>query len=997
MEQRSRAMSPGEAQRVTRHLAPSVMSGWSDLAEDQKTERFSEWSRRLEAQCRSLGDDLCRETKKMSFKIQKDTAQEFHSDEPPIGIITPAETNGEFHPEIARTINREEFEAAQAQGQIWQYHAITGNLIPLRESWNQNDPKRLFLAPGGASPSPPASVAAASRLGALEIHLSQNERLRLRNAGFSASEAWRRQSHRHDAYLDTPDSYAVLSGVAGSSQTWRVVLESEALELVEKQELSLKRSSTGETIDPAAFKSQEFWNHDMLEIYLNGDYRFENYSGERIWTYEELWREGRLAVFEEIPGGGSWNRVHASVLENPSWGERALKILAYFGSTPEIVGSATLDQLMLETSFVREIILTQRGAERLKNQAEENLGQARQAAYVYLKTVHGFSRDGQGRVTEIYLTAKEMEKAKKRHSKSELYLSGKMVLFLTTNGQITEVLMNAMDGKQTRLALQGDTAGAGQWGSEWAAIELGSDYRVLRIYQASDLKDGVPNEWAYYMDDRKIYHINDNIFPGGADAGRARALATVNTANGSLVLAPSTTLNEGTRKAQRHINRVIAHNVIGTLALAGEIGVEAVFAPWTLPFGAGVGGANVAERVSTRAGEGSMEKSWGFWFDALREVGDFVLFKRVIPQPKDRLNDPSGNPVQITEKPATFWDRALYWATFTLCGRIDERRVEVDPETHEKTYHYVRPGLKALRRSQGYHIEEEESRREQALAQFNGGLALQESKTSRGVYGDYRESHVQVIPKGESYARALTSLRSLGVRLTPDGAFYLDVVPMEAEVSGQVIPGITGAEQNFAARAESTQDHSAETAMIQGAGGTLIAFYENGVVKERSPSVGESALKHWQRQIEMTMQMSEGVLYDSQTQIYVDSRGRWLFNPATLTLVSFDERGQVKQTYQAVPSAGAREEKAQKEAVLSSYYTNYSVILEQGAVIHLNAQGEIMAYETGVAAVNAYLADHSNLLLTDESMETQGQILFEKSDGAGDLVINPAAALISAP
>ncbi|MBI2071126.1 MAG: TolC family protein [Elusimicrobia bacterium] len=1004
MDRRVRAMGNAEALSLAREINPTPVARWHELTPDEKQARLEAWGTQINARLTALPEDERSNVENMAQRIRRDASLRFRRDNRPAGVLTALEADGNAAYGATLVVSALELEEWRTQRRLTAYDSGTGQRISLSDELLEDPSRRIFLAPFNYRGQAPSTIQEAAAAGFMEFHPGREETARSFNLVTRRFEENEGRWLREQAYHSNPDSFAVMNPHRGAPETpsseseqepIRVLLESEAFELASRRQLVLWRRSTQRALDPTYIANRTFWQRQAMEIYLNGDYYFTGQGGARVWTFEELLRDGRLLVFEENPIEGVPMRISPEEMNAPNAPNRSLRFFAYFGRTPEILaGIQTADELDQFGADVREITSTQNGDSRLRRDAHRELRRAMQSAYVYLKTSYGFLMNEQGRIEKVFMSDDDLDEAQDHHPKNRLFKSNDMTVVLDADGNIVEALMTALDGSQWRQRFGGAGPATTRWHRNWGAIEIDRDFRVRRIVNKDTTQDGPLSSWAYFMDDNRIYPVARNRFPGGADAGLARAVAVVNPDAGTTVVYSADMLKEFRGEVRGNLTRTQIRPWLLTLGFAGEVVTQAFFTPWLLPLTIGVGGANTADRIHALTGEGAMEQSWGFALDLAWDIANQAIFRKVVPQPQDHLNDPSGYPQLVARDPASTWDRALYYISLTLAGRNSDRLVEVDPRTDQSTNRVVRPGAKALERSLRYREEDYEVLRGRVLAAFTGGIELRERRLVPGAYGHWRDTQLQVLPQGETYTQVVNSLRSIGVRFAPDGSFLLEVMPTGSEVSGQLIPGIPGAEARVQTAETRGRDHDSWERIISGPGGTAHVRFENGRVDSRRLLAGAEALENWRRRVRQTLDAATQTIYDAPTNSYLSRDGTWLFNPQTMALVLFDSNGRVREIHQAFLGYNVARENFENERRRYEFQRSYPELLTQGGVVHLNARGDVTSFELGDESVRSYLAERLNGRSREDVLAVVRQdYTFSRPDGGQDVIVFSADSI----
>jgi hypothetical protein len=626
------------------------------------------------------------------------------------------------------------------------------------------------------------------------------------------------------------------------------------------------------------------------------------------------------------------------------------------------------------------VVLSEQGQARLKSQAKEALRKVAQATYVRLKTMYGFRMQG-GVMADAYRTKEEFEGASAKNPKTEMFKARNMVLGLDAAGNIIEIEMTSIAGQSFRRSLPGGAQGpvAARWGGGWGAVEVDSEFRVKAIHSHEKMGDGPLSHWSEFRDDNRLYPIKRNRFPGFS-----RFLSWVNPQAGTFVLLPSKKVQAQVDEVEGGLTRVQIKPWLLTLGLALNVASGFLYSPWSLPLTAPVQSANVSDRVSALVGEGAIDEELPPVLEELWTVLNFFIFSKIVPQLQEKLYDPSGYPQMVAKDPPSILDRIIYYVTLTLLGRNKDRLVEVDTERDKPTRRVLTLGAKALRREADRIKEDLENQRQRALAGFKGGIEVRETTLQPGVFGDWRQTRLLTLAKGQDYEKTLKTLESLGVRFAPDGSFTFEVVPMGSRITGSRISSIDEARESLERSQIAGRDHALHDEMAWGEGGMARWRFDQGDLKDRELLPGRKALDAWREKVLKEMNSGSKVLWDAESRTLVESQGRWLYNPATRSFVQFGADGKPAEVWQAVASHAWARENYRREKRRYEFFQSFPELLASGGVVSVDGSGEVVALELGPEAVEDFKRAHPQV----QKAGQEGAVL-EGPDG-GSIYLVPA-------
>ncbi|MBI4064358.1 MAG: hypothetical protein HY401_08685 [Elusimicrobia bacterium] len=981
-----------EALEVARGARPGLVLDFRGLDAQRKKKKIEEWKNELNLKMKKISDEERRDIERLAEEIRREGSWAARPKDDPAGLLVKLHVDGSPDYDSARAVSYQEFLGWRHQGRIAAYDTQTSKRLDLYSEITGDVSRRILAAPSGFSGLAPVDLKEAILAGFAEFYAGSSEiKRQWQLAKNKLDEAERRQKE-DKLYHQAQDSFAVFDSKE------RVLTQKEALGLTRQGNLRIRRPSTGEEIAPEILEGRAFWKAQAMGIYLNGDYFFEDQQGRRLWTIEELAREGRIFVFEENPVSGKLERLENTFSNDALFDSRGLRFYGYFGDNPQLaaIGGGHSQPQDGYPAGLTEIVVTENGIGRLGEEIRQELSRAKQAAFVYLKGAYGFLRNDNDAVGEVYLSKEEMNEALKRYPKSRLFRSDKMRLSLDSGGRIVRVVLEDMEGREIQTDI---SAGAVErvWDGPWAAVEVDRDYRVKTVHSRNDLKKGPAPHWAYFMDDYQLYPAAENRFPAGADGGMARTLAVVNPGADTTVLFSAQEITAGIGKIKKEKRGIKAKSWLLGFQFGAETAAGAFLAPWALPFIVGVGGANAAERISAMRGEGRVEVTRGTALDLTRDVVNEAFLKRAMPQPLDRFDDPSGFPILISEEKPSFFSRAVYYLTLTLAGRNQSRQRVVDPLSGKTTNQVVYPGLNSLERKLRYREEDYENYRQQTLTNYRGGLNLREVKQINGSYGYWRDAKVRVVTKGEAYNQAMESLSRMGIRLTPEGVVSFDIVPINSRFSGEAVLGIEGAEDLLGRLDSRKEHHYLRENILSGAPGVIRVKFE----KDQAPGYvfkeGAGALAAWHRGVRAALQDEAAVVfYDPEREILMDKNGRWLFNSGAAAFVFFDQEGKVQEIHQAIAGAEAFSKRFEPIGRRQQFFESYPRLVKEGGVIRVDALGQIVNFEVGrERAEKVFEEKFMSLSQQDkEQMKQRGHLLLEGPDQTMDHLIFPRTPAI---
>lgn len=1003
---KTRALGFAEALRFARTARPFFGEPWNSREKESKKEDLQRWRKELNERLEKLDPQTKEYVLQTAGMIRKDGRRLYRPGESPAGFLVAFNGEGEPLYKKAAVISLSEWERLQADGRVTAYD-LAGRRASLNEQVLAEQPLRFLVKPAGFSGPPPELLKEAfAAEGFVEFI-----------AGPAARELWLKTARdnyvkgslRLASWEDGPGSQERRESFAlypvetlpcpaeGAQQgcltedgrllpdpEFKVLLESEALALAKKGEMKLLRANTGAPLDPERLENRDFWKTGIMKTYVEGDYLFADKEGRRMWTFEELFRDGRLLVFEQDHEQGLFRRREAKTALTKQAAQKDLRLYVYLGATPQLLDTIQRQEdLEPHAAYIREIVATNLGQERLIRQAQKELRRAQQSAYVSLKSAYGFELDEKDKIRRVFMSDDEMKEAQEKTPLSRLFRANDMKLDLDEEGWIMKALMKAMDGREVAQNLGlGSGATAQSWGDNWSAVELDRDFRVQHLHNKEALEDGLPKHWAYFMDDGRLYSIGKNRFPGFA-----RALALINPQTETKILMPAAYLEDLISQSNGDLIRSQIKPWLVAARFVGEVVIEAIWMPWMLPLGVGVGGANTAQRVAVHTGEGAIQEELWAPVEVIKDLVNMTVLWKVIPQPEEFINDPSGYPLYVEKDPPSWFDRLGYYVTATLGGRNRDKDWEIDPISGTRTGRTVERGAESYRRELESRREDWEAQRHRILSRFNDGLELVESERKAGAFGDWRQTKVEVMPAGKSYEEALRALESLGVRFAPDGSFYMEVYPQASVLRGRKITGIAGAkEQLDAERAKGEKREFLEQTAQNG--GVAKTLFDGKKIEKTVWQKGPTALAVWRRHLEEAMQKAKATLYDAEAGVFVDAEGRWLFNPRFSSLVFFDAAGMVTQVHQAYFSQEFLFKRYKQQQTLEAFLAQYPRLLEEGGLIYLEPSGRISGVRVGQETAAGYLKQHlEDLPKAQAARIVKRGYVFTGADGAKVVVV----------